>query len=132
MAEDGRTVPKRGTILPRRGSSGGTPMTADVVGARIGVALRDRYGGRRFAAKLVARLADGSERAARNLLSGAGGPRAAVLIRLMAREPAVADVVRELVEEQRRLDAELLARRTRRGQAAAPGTATVTAARTAA
>ncbi len=82
-------------------------------GSRIAEALQAQYGERRHAAKIVARKAGSTERAARNWLAGTG-PQAATLIRLMAREPAIAEVVAELVERQRRLDAELAARRARR------------------
>ncbi len=82
-------------------------------GTRIAEALQAQYGERRHAAKIVARKAGSTERAARNWLSGTG-PQAPTLIRLMAREPAIETVVAELVERQRQLDAELAARRARR------------------
>ena len=94
-------------------------MTTEVYSERIGQALRGRYGDRRFAAKQIARLADGTERAAQNWMSGCCGPQVRALLLLMAREPVVEAVVLELVRQQRLLDAESHARRTRRAAAAA-------------
>ncbi len=89
-------------------------MSGDVYSHRVAQALQP-YGQRQSGAKVLAGIADATERAARNWLTGICGPQASVLIRLMAREPAVAAAVADMVEEQRRLDADLAARRARRG-----------------
>ena len=102
----------KGIAIPsgaeRQGAGG---MTTEVYSDRIGQALRERYGDERFAAKKVARLTGGTDRAAKNWLAGICGPHVQALLLLMAREPAVAAAVEELVERQRQLDARRLAPR---------------------
>ncbi len=109
-AESGIRIPNRGIRIPNRCAR----MSATIYGAVVARALQAKYGERRHAAKLLAAVGEATERAARNWMSGTCGPQAAVLIRLMAREPDVAEAVQALVEQQRQLDAELAARKAPR------------------
>ena len=84
----------------------GIVVTAEAYSQRIGEALRARYGDRRHAAKKIGRMADATDRAAQKWMTGLCGPQVKALLLLMAREPAVAAAVQDLVDAQRQLDEE--------------------------
>lgn len=76
------------------------PLTADDLAARIGAAMRAKWGDVRHATKRISRRVQADPRAVENWMSGRCAPRAAELIRLMADCEAVRAEVNALIEQE--------------------------------
>lgn len=81
----------------------GSALTAESLTARLTPTLR-RVFGERHGAKLIARAASVSPRAAQNWLDGLNAPRAAELLRLMAECEDIAAEINAIVAERRAAD----------------------------
>ncbi len=79
-------------------------ITSDVYARAICGVVQRRWGGMRFAEKIMSRELQITQRTARNYLSGQHGPRGAELIRLMAVCDELRDEVLRLVEEEKARD----------------------------
>lgn len=88
----------------REGRLMGAAVTAEALTARLTPALRRHYGDARHGAKRLSRDASVSPRCASNWLDGLNSPRAAELIRLMARCDDIAAEIHALVAEAREAD----------------------------
>lgn len=76
-------------------------MAGDSVGYRICVAIRDRYGILKHAAKIVSRQAQSTPRTAENWFALECTPRSTQLVELMASDPEFEAAVIEIVRERR-------------------------------
>lgn len=88
---------KGGNMFP----PGGTPPGGTSFAAGMAAALRQAYGGRHSAVKIVAAAVGANERAVRNWFDGKNGPNGEYLVRLVRHSDEMLDSFLALVGKRR-------------------------------